>query len=716
MNRFKAAAIVVAMASLVIAPAAAQKTGPAHTLLEAARQKETLEGDLASAIKQYQAIVSTYSKTDRVVAATALLRMADCFQKLGDAQARNIYEQIVREYADQREAVTVARAQLGTGNRVGRPGEMTLRKVWAGNYHVSNPSWRQLGTVSADGRHLSYSDQPFDTLFLHDPRDGTKRPLTARTPGDEGVSQQSAISRDGTQIAFNWLPPNNVRCCELRLASLKGNGVPPPRLLFKDNDVGYITPMDWSPDAKWIAVILERKDRTKQIGLVSVQDGSPRVLKSVDWRGPIGLLFSPDGRDVLFDLPASDEADQRDVFVLAIDGSREIPAVVHPGNDIAMGWSPDGKHLLFASDRNGSNDLWALPFSDRRPAGPAELVKANIGNAWSMGVTAAGALYMGVHAGDRDIEIASIDLNTGKAVGGPVKPIQRFTGTNEQPAWSPDGKSLAYFSARGPDGHGRVVIQSVDTGQTRELHPQPVLSWFVGLSWAPDGRSFAVLGGDLKGRDGVFSIDAHTGQVAPIVIPISIPDRPTYDGFSWSPDQKRLYYQRQNGTIVERDLAAGQDRILASQSSPADSRCGFISLSPDGRWIATCRANAPTKSQALVLIPVDGRDRRELLRVTQPQTVGVKFAWTPDSRGILASRTSTDSPDNPLAYHVTDLSLVSTAGEPPRTLDFDASRIAPGWLGWRLNPDGRQLAFVSGLRHAEIWVLENFLPAVNAKK
>jgi hypothetical protein len=37
----------------------------------------------------------------------------------------------------------------------------------------------------------------------------------------------------------------------------------------------------------------------------------------------------------------------------------------------------------------------------------------------------------------------------------------------------------------------------------------------------------------------------------------------------------------------------------------------------------------------------------------------------------------------------------------------------------RVNPDGRQLAFVSGRRHAEIWVLENFLPAAarqSAKK
>ncbi len=74
MNRFKAAAIVVAMAALANPPAGAQKTGQAQTLLEAARQKQTLEGDLASAIKQYQAIVSTYSKTDRSSAAQALLR------------------------------------------------------------------------------------------------------------------------------------------------------------------------------------------------------------------------------------------------------------------------------------------------------------------------------------------------------------------------------------------------------------------------------------------------------------------------------------------------------------------------------------------------------------------------------------------------------------------------------------------------------------------
>ena len=40
------------------------------------------------------------------------MRMAECYQKLGDAESRKIYEQVVKDYADQKEAVTLARARL----------------------------------------------------------------------------------------------------------------------------------------------------------------------------------------------------------------------------------------------------------------------------------------------------------------------------------------------------------------------------------------------------------------------------------------------------------------------------------------------------------------------------------------------------------------------------------------------------------------------------
>ena len=43
-------------------------------------------------------------------------------------------------------------------------------------------------------------------------------------------------------------------------------------------------PHDWSPDGSFVAVSLERADSTMQIGVVSVVDGSLRVLKSTGWR------------------------------------------------------------------------------------------------------------------------------------------------------------------------------------------------------------------------------------------------------------------------------------------------------------------------------------------------------------------------------------------------------------------------------------------------
>ena len=54
---------------------------------------------------------------------------------------------------------------------------------------------------------------------------------------------------------------------------------------------------------------------------------------------------------------------------MAVDGGREVPAVVHPANDRVAGWSSDGKQLLFISDRNGRPGLWSLPFENGKPQG-----------------------------------------------------------------------------------------------------------------------------------------------------------------------------------------------------------------------------------------------------------------------------------------------------------------------------------------------------------
>ena len=118
----------VLAASLAVPAAAADDR--ADVLLQAAMKKEQVDGDLSGAIKQYAAIVSAYFKTNRAMTAIAMVHMAECYQKMGDAESRKIFEQVVREYADQKEAVAMARARLGSAEAVARTkGE---RAVWTG--------------------------------------------------------------------------------------------------------------------------------------------------------------------------------------------------------------------------------------------------------------------------------------------------------------------------------------------------------------------------------------------------------------------------------------------------------------------------------------------------------------------------------------------------------------------------------------------------------
>ena len=102
-------AVVVGLVTLSGAVAAQRSDPAAQALLRTATDKEIVDGDLRGAITQYQAIVNRYGRTDRATAAQALLRTAEAYRKLGDPQAKQTYQQIVTQYADQTAVVTVAR-------------------------------------------------------------------------------------------------------------------------------------------------------------------------------------------------------------------------------------------------------------------------------------------------------------------------------------------------------------------------------------------------------------------------------------------------------------------------------------------------------------------------------------------------------------------------------------------------------------------------------
>lgn len=667
---------------------ATQQTSSAKVMLEAAKKKQLIDGDLKGAIEQYKAIVSKF-KNDRASVADALIRMADLYQRLGDAESRKIYEQVVRDYAEQVEAVAVARKFLARDVATDMQVIMSNRRLWRPQSFSSD--FITGATISPDGRFLSYTDWSTGDLAIHEFATGRDRHLT--NSGYPNWAEQSAISRDGKQVAYSLFRSEASRY-ELRITSLEGSTLPQSRLLFDNPDVEWLMPCDWAPNGDSLAIQLKRKDGAAQIGLVSIRDGSLRVLKSVDWLGTKEMFFSPDGKYLGLDLPAEQGADERrNVFMLAVDGSRQIPIAASASNDTMMGWAPDGKRLLFASDRGGTAGLWAISIENGTPQSLPEFLKSDISRA-SLGVSASGSLYTGLTVGDRDIRVASVDFDSGKVTREPVRPIQSFVGVNVDPSWSPDGKHLVYRSQRSEVGTNDVVgILSLETGQVRVLKPQ--MFYFENPRWTPDGRSLIVNGRDLKGRRGPVQVDLETGEVTPFV--------PT--GLT-SPDGERQYYRKSVGTegfaIVERDVATAKEREIIRHKNSNST------FSRDGQFAAMTYNDDPKASwpNAVSLVPLDGGRPRDLLRGSELLDRGVN--WMPDSRAFLVTKRLNDSNDQ------SELWLVPIDGNPPRKIDIGTTHFAG--FSFKLHPDGRQIAYVSGERNQEVWVLENFLPAVKPSK
>src|SRR6266567_4672317 len=105
--------------------ATAQKTP--DSMLGAALHQEEVQGDLKGAIAAYQKVVAAPG-VSRKTAAEALVHMGQCYEKLGDSESRKVYEQVVRDYADQKEAVALARARLANAGSATGPVSRTIWK------------------------------------------------------------------------------------------------------------------------------------------------------------------------------------------------------------------------------------------------------------------------------------------------------------------------------------------------------------------------------------------------------------------------------------------------------------------------------------------------------------------------------------------------------------------------------------------------------------
>jgi Tol biopolymer transport system component/DNA-binding CsgD family transcriptional regulator len=560
---------------------------------------------------------------------------------------------------------------------------MVARRVWAG------PDVSLDGAPSPDGRYLSFVDWETGDLALRDLVTGKSRRLTIKGPWHHSYefAVSSTISPEGKQVAYVWW--NKDGFYDLRLIGLDGSR---PRTLYRNADLRYIRLDGWSKDGKQILAAFFPKDGTSQIVLVAVADGSARVLKTLDRRYPKKLSLSPDGRTIAYDYPPQADSPERDIFLLATDGSRDAPLVQHPGEDVYPLWAPDGQRILFASDRTGSFGAWVVRIADGKPQGAPELVKREMGAMSPLGFDRKGSLYFGLQAGIVDVYTATLDPATGRVLVPPQLANPRLIGANSAPVWSPDGRYLAYLSPERNALRGRVhesarivTIRSVESGETRELALKQSIR-IVQPSWSPDGRS--LLANDSDSRGGLFRIDAQTGALTMVS---------RWAGYHavWTPDGRSIFYLA-GGAINTRDLETGQEKELYRGGA---WKC--LALSPDGRLLAFVTEEMGTPSYVVKVIPAVGGEPRELLRVKEPERI-TTVTWMPDGRQLLFGRENGTAAQK----QATAVWRIPVAGGAPQRLGLTMNALRH----LRVHPDGRQIAFTAGSPEAEVWVMENFLP------
>ena len=695
---------VIAIAMMLAAGMAPARAQGGYDLYQKALLKERAEGNLREAIELYQQIVRGHGG-NRPLAAKAQYRTGLLYDRMGRrAEAQRAYQAVVSQYADQADVARQAQAKVtasatpakGTAvSAVNRGQGLTVRQVWA------DPNAVSTGTSSPDGQYLSYVDWSTGDLAILEVATGKSRRLTNKGSWSESdeFAEVSVISPDGKQVAYGWW--NKAKLYDLRVVGIDGSN---PRVFYSSEEVTWAEPVAWSPDGKEIVAVIRRKDRTNQIVSIPLASGSPRTLKALGQRRASGVSLSPDGRYIAYSPPQKEGSAEHDIFLLSTDGGREVALVKHPADDQVLGWVPGSERLLFASDRTGNMGAWAIQVVSGEPQGLPQLVKPDIGQTiWPRGFTREGAFYYTLQINKIDFSMATIDARTGKLSAPPVALNPRFAGVIVQPAWSPDGKYLAYrcmspVATRVEGGRPTdIVIQALDSGEERVISPK--LDSYRGYHWSTDGRSFVVFAYH-KGQPGFYRVDASTGDVTLLQsVDLSRKDEPV-DMVLTPEGLTVVFIRRDQDTnsfiVLAQTPGVEKERQLARVAGIKPSGV-VVRLSQDGRQVALYTRESATGSVVLTVIPAAGGEPREVLRERVPENWASNLQWSPDGQYLFFARRPANE-----KYKAELWRISAKGGEPQRT------GLVVEWLvNFRVHPDGRRIAFIAGKNEHEVWVMEN---------
>jgi Tol biopolymer transport system component len=244
-------------------------------------------------------------------------------------------------------------------------------------------------------------------------------------------------------------------------------------------------------------------------------------------------------------------------------------------------WSPDGRRILFQSNRTGR---WQLYVMDRDGSNERRLTDDGFDdNLPDLSPDGTRVAFVSNRNGDQDVWVMAMD-------GGGLRNLTRDPGFDIHPYWAPDGKSVLFNSNRRAADNYDVYRVSLDGEDLERLTDSDDEETCARLS--PDGKRIVLLVGERTrdGNDEVYSLDSHGEQRR------NLSRTPVAEGWpAWSPDGREIVYaSRETGIfcLYLMDSEGGHRRRITAPEPPFwDAR---PQIAADGRSVVFNRSDGKT--------------------------------------------------------------------------------------------------------------------------
>lgn len=695
--------VEVALLTMVPSMPAQSTSASAAVRLQAGIEKEDLDGDLPLAMEIYQKIAAD-AAAPRDVRARALLRLGGCDEKLG-RPAVQVYEQVVREYAEQ-PAAAQARNRLELLRQREHPPQpktMIARKIeWSGLGFM--------GSGDTDGEHAIYFASD-GNLYFSDLSGRNRRLIFRGRDVWPGSGIGSFPSKDFSMVALS-LQEKTAHLPTVAIIKSDGTGY---RELLRDDPEGNILggagvgiDVNWSWDNRTVVVGSRTKSGGSHLMVIDVASGHREELARIDSGQHWSARFSPDGRFIAYEVWPDWKrvsTGKGRICVKPVHGGEERQ--IYESSPMDAGtyfaalkdWTADGRFIAFKDVRDGRSALYLQPMKDGAPSGPSIFVRPGDyidGNITMSGAlvyqdrdtkpTEASAYLASFDAADHVGSWKTLELRGGKDVH-----------SHPWPSFSPDGTHIAYIAAGEDPAQRDLILQDLSTGEQRVIYESASQNTGCQFS-ARSPRVFCTLDFIDDNRTDLVSIATDSGAVEKIA---------SFEGSRFildSPLDDRIFLLSGNRAVInsaDRDEVGGSpilrwDLVTKQETIVIPTKKGPYSEQPtrDGLWLVRYQEGS------LSVRPIAGGDWKPLVSGLRE---GSKWVTTPDGDSIL--------------YHTRDaqgaqgLFRVPIAGGTPQRLgDFPSNEFRGSML--RMSADGRRiLAADLEYKQYDLWILENFEPA-----